>query len=60
MASRYHSQISQLERDIANLKSTDATESGKEADLIGRINRAQNSANGANNPSTIKSNGISS
>ena len=55
MTSRYHSQISQLERDIASLRSADATEAGKEADLIGRINRAQDSANRANNPSMLKS-----
>lgn len=55
MTSRYHSQISQFEREIANLRSTDATEAGKEADLIGRINRVQDAVSRANNTSMIKS-----
>ena len=55
MTSRYQSQINQLEREVANLRSNEAAEIKKEADLIGRINRAQDAAGRTNNASTLKS-----
>ena len=55
MTSRYQSQINQLEREVANLRSSEAAEVKKEANLIGRINRAQDAAGRTNNASTLKS-----
>ena len=55
MAPRYQSQINQLEREVANLRSSEATEFKRESDLIARINRARDAANRTNSPSTLKS-----
>ena len=55
MASPYQSQINQLEREIANLRSSEAAEAKKESDLIVRKNRAQDAANRTNNASALKS-----
>ncbi len=55
MTSPYQSQINQLEREIANLRSSEAAEVKKESDLIVRKNRAQDAASRTNNASTSKS-----
>ena len=44
MISHYQSQINRLERDIVSLDKAAASEATKEAELIGKINRARDSA----------------
>lgn len=55
MTSNYHSQISRLEKEIADLDRDVAAATKKEADLIGKINRAQDAANRATSISSAKS-----
>ena len=55
MTSHYHSQISRLERELAGLDRDAASAAKKEADLIGKINRAQDAANRATSISSTKS-----
>ena len=55
MSSHYHSQISRLEKEIARLDGDAAAEAQKQADLIRKINRAQDAANRATSLSSTKS-----
>ena len=55
MTSSYHTQISRLEKEIADLDRDAATTAKKEADLIGKINRAQDAASRATSISSAKS-----
>ena len=55
MASQYHSSINSLERDVAKLDKDIANESKKEADLISKINRAEDTATRSRNNSTVRS-----
>ena len=55
MTSQYQSRISSLERDITNLDRNIATESKKEADLIGKINRAEDAVGRSRSHSTVRS-----
>lgn len=55
MTSQYHSRINSLERDIANLDRDIARESKTEADIIGRIRRAEDAANRSKSLSTVQS-----
>ena len=55
MTSRYHSRINSLERDIANLDRDIARESKNEADLIGKLSRAETAVNRTNNYSAARS-----
>lgn len=55
MTSNYASQISRLEKEIAALDKEAAAASKKEADLIGRKNRARDSLNRATSISTANS-----
>ena len=55
MASGYHSPISRLEKQIADLDRDSAAAARKEAELIAKINRAQIAANKATNTSSSNS-----
>ena len=55
MTSQYQSRISSLDRDIANLDRDIANESKKEADLIGKIAKAEYAANSSKNYATVRS-----
>lgn len=55
MASNYHSQINRLEKEIANLEKDSATSAKKEADLLHKINRVQDSINRATSVSSAQS-----
>lgn len=49
------SQINQLEKDLANLRSSDAREAKKEADLVAKVNRANEAASRTKSASTLRS-----
>ena len=55
MTSNYYSQINRLEKEIANLDRDAAVADKKQADLIGKINKAHNAVNKATNISSAKS-----
>ena len=55
MPTQYHSQIGRLQKEIADLDREAAAASKKEADLIGIINRAQDSATRATSISSVNS-----
>ena len=55
MASGYHSQISRLEKQIADLDRDSAAAARREAELVSQINRAQIAANRATNLSSANS-----
>lgn len=55
MSSFDQSQIGRLSREIADLRQADAREAGKEADLMGRINRAHEAAARTTNSATAMS-----
>ena len=49
------SQINRLEKEIADLRISDAREAKKEADLLGKINRTRTAASSARSTSTLQS-----
>ena len=55
MTYQYHSQISSLEKEAANLGRSIAYETRKAADIITKINRAQAALLSTKSPSTLKS-----
>ena len=55
MTAGYHSQISQLEKDIAALDRDAAAAAKKEADLLGKLNKAQYATSRATNSSSVNS-----
>ena len=55
MTSGIQSQINRLAKELADLRTLDAKEAKKEADLLGKIHRAQSAASSARNISTLQS-----
>lgn len=55
MTSANQNQINRLSKDIADQRANDAREARKEADLIAKINRANEAASRTRNPSTFQS-----
>jgi hypothetical protein len=55
MSSINHGQISRLTKEIAELRKLDAREAGKEADLLAKINRANEAASHTRSASTLQS-----
>lgn len=55
MGSQHSSQISRLTKEIADLRKNDAAEARKEADLLGKLNRANEAASRATTASTLSS-----
>ena len=55
MTSQVQSKINHLEKEISDLRVSDAREAKKEADLLGKINRTQSAASSARNTSTLQS-----
>lgn len=55
MTSMNQSQINRLAKEIVDLRKSDAQEAGKEADLLGKINRANEAAGRTKSASTLQS-----
>ena len=55
MTSAIQSQINRIAKEVANLRTLDAKEAKKEADLLGKIHRAQAAASSARNMPTLQS-----
>jgi septal ring factor EnvC (AmiA/AmiB activator) len=55
MSSAMQSRINRLAKDIADLRKADAQEAKKEADLLGKLNRANEAAGRSKSSSTVQS-----